>query len=84
MRGELDAVRHQKSGFPLGFDPVADPDQVGERDSRVQLSEFSCDQSFFFIHSFAFIISTTGNPEGLVRSAEGVILYAQILFSPDV
>lgn len=58
---------HQKSGFPLGFDPVADPDQV-ERDCWVQPSEFSYDQSFLFIHSFAFIIRT---PEGFVDLPRG-------------
>ncbi len=70
--------------FPSGLWSCGWSRPGGERDSRVQLSEFSFDQSFFFIHSFAFIISTTGNPEGFVRSAEGVILYAQILFSLDV
>ncbi|KAK9968596.1 hypothetical protein ABG768_002912, partial [Culter alburnus] len=40
---------HQKSGFPLGFDPVADPDQV-ERET----AESSHQSSLMINLSFSF------------------------------
>lgn len=54
--------------FPSGLWSCGWSRPGGERDCWVQPSEFSYDQSFLFIHSFAFIIRT---PEGFVDLQRG-------------